>query len=128
MSVRIGMVNEKEVLSSIDRVMPRVETELTTALDDGLVSALHHSERRVPERTGDLKSTGRVTKTEKVGGTILRAEIGYGGKAASGRQVNYAIEQHESVHSSGRKYLQTAMERADLPGRLDKAMAKALGL
>ena len=126
--VGIRMTNEKEVMARIEAVMPRVETELTTALDDGLVSALSHSQDRVPERTGDLKSTGRVTKTEKVGGTILRGEVGYGGRAKSGRAVNYAIEQHESVHSSGRKYLQSGLERADLPGRLDRAMARALGL
>ena len=123
----IQFTNQKQVEQAIDGVMPRVERELSASLDKGLESALHHSQGRVPVRSGDLKSTGQVTKTKKVGDK-LRAEIGYGGRTESGRAVNYAIEVHELPTSSGRKYLQTAMDRADIPGELDRGMAKALGL
>ena len=125
--MKIRMLNEQQVLAGIDQIMPTVQRELTTSLDKGLESALEHSQRRVPERTGDLKSTGAVTKTKKVGDK-LRAEIGYGGTAKSGRPVNYALEVHELPTSSGRKYLQSGLERADLPGELNRGMARALGL
>ena len=128
MSVAIKMTNEKQILQGIDRVMPRLESELSSSLDKGLLSALSHSQDRVPVRSGDLKSTGRVTKTKKVAGNKLRAEIAYGGRSKSGLDVRYAVEAHELPSSSGRKYLSSAMERADIPGELDRGMAKALGL
>ena len=123
----IQFTNQKQVEQAIDAVMPSLEREMTSALDRGLKAALEHSQNRVPVRSGDLKSTGRVTKAKRVKDT-LRAEIGYGGTAKSGLDVRYAIEAHELPNSSGRKYLSSALERADIPGELDRGMARALGL
>ena len=81
MSIAIRLENEKAVMARIDAVMPRLESEMTSALDKGLEVALGFSQDRVPVRSGDLKSTGAVTKTQKVGGNKLSAQIGYGGSS-----------------------------------------------
>lgn len=88
---------------------------------------LPQSQAEVPVDTGALRSTGRVTRTNKTAtGSVVNVTISYGGKWGTGaigtsgrlsirKWVDYALIQHEADYShrvGKKKYLEDPVYQA----------------
>jgi len=79
----------EQIKANLARYGERVKVALSSAVYMEANNIMAISKRRVPVDTGTLKSSGYVTKPQKVGAQIL-VELGYGGAASK-----YALYVHE---------------------------------
>lgn len=81
----------------------------------------------VPVDTGNLRSTGHVDPPV-VGGEEVTVDLGFGGTAANGAEVGYALRVHEDLqmhHRVGQaKYLETPLRNDITSGKA----AEGIGL
>jgi hypothetical protein len=132
------------VLKSLGQLPAETMNEMSRTVDRYLIDVLRDSKTkppRVPVDTGALQSTGFIEPTTTQG-TTIRATIGYGGVAANGKTVDYAVFLHENMNGrfknfkrpgSGPKWLETPLRNrqpelnAGLQTAFTQAVRKVLG-
>lgn len=101
----------------IQRIRQRSKPAMAEAIHDELQEVeLPETQRRVPVRSGDLLSTGRVTEPE-IHGKQVSAAIAYGGQSDSGADVDYAVYVHEDLeadhpHGGQAKFVSSVLNEA----------------
>jgi hypothetical protein len=85
--------------ATVRRIQQRFPDESGRVIHDELEQVeLPETQRRVPVKYGDLKSTGRVTEPETRGNTTS-CSIAYGGESTNGKDVDYALYVHENLEA-----------------------------
>lgn len=88
-----------------------------TALWEEAQEAFALSQYRVPVRYGPLKASGVVHEPE-INGSLVTCQITYGGTAATGETVGYALYVHEIPPSRARHDPPTAWKYLENPVKI----------
>ena len=121
MSIYLTLINEKEVMASIDRVASALQREMVQGVNDGIGRIFARSQRDVPVRTGRLKASGSVSKAR-----VASSRIGRG--ASVGAEIVYDAPYAANVEYSRNSFLRPAIN-AERGGedQINAAIRRAVG-